>query len=125
MPDNNRTPYAVELDLARDAAEEAGALVLERQRTIQSIEFKGDTDLVTDVDRASEALIVERIQRRFPDDTILAEEGSGHGLGSDERRIWLIDPLDGRTNYAHGFPIYAVSIALVVDERPAVGVVHV
>lgn len=125
MSGNNQHSYKEELTLARDAAIDTGQLLMERQRTIQQVEFKGETDLVTDVDRASEELIVGRIRDAFPDDIIVAEEGSGRGLGTDEQRVWLIDPLDGTTNYAHGFPIYAVSIALVVDGEPTAGVVHV
>lgn len=125
MHDNVSAGYAAELALAKEVAHNAGRLLMQRQATIQQIDFKGETDLVTDVDRSSEELIVGRIRESFPDDTIIAEEGSGSGLGTDTGRTWLIDPLDGTTNYAHGFPIYAVSIALVVNGNPAVGVVHV
>ena len=73
-------------------------------------ELKGDFDLVTEADRASEKLIVERLKARFPDHGILAEEGSGHESPSEYR--WYVDPLDGTTNFAHGYPVYNVTLAL-------------
>ncbi len=80
---------------------------LERPREIAE---KGRrADLVTDADRASEAIVVERLRRAFPSATILAEESGTHRGTSDER--WIVDPLDGTTNFAHGYPLFCVSIA--------------
>lgn len=79
-------------------------------------------DLVTEYDRRSEALIVERLGAAFPDDTVIAEEGGGHEGGGRAR--WYVDPLDGTTNFAHGFPFFAVAIARVVEAGPDVAVVH-
>ena len=111
--------------MAIEIAREAGELLVRYQKETLKIEFKGRTDLVTDADRASESLISARIETAFPDDRFLGEE-SGYSAGDDQRgRLWVVDPLDGTTNYAHGFPLYAVSIALLDDGEPAVGVVFV
>jgi myo-inositol-1(or 4)-monophosphatase len=76
----------------------------------QRFELKGDFDLVTEADRASEKLIVQQIKARFPYHGIMAEEGSGHESLSEYR--WYVDPLDGTTNFAHGYPVYNVTLAL-------------
>jgi myo-inositol-1(or 4)-monophosphatase len=76
---------------------------------------------VTEMDARAEAMIVGMLRRAFPDDAILAEEGGSQGGRSGRR--WIIDPLDGTTNYAHGVPVYAVSIALEMGARVAVGVI--
>lgn len=90
-----------------EAARRAGSLLRAGLGRVV-IERKGDLELVTEVDRQSEKMIVEVVQAAFPDDGLLAEEGGGRG-GGDWR--WLIDPLDGTTNYAHGLPHFSVSIA--------------
>lgn len=112
------------LALATDIALEAGALLAERQPDVR--EFVGTksspTDMVTEVDRASEALIVARILAARPGDGILAEEGSAREGVSGVR--WVIDPLDGTTNYLYGFPAYAVSIAVEADGETVAGVVY-
>ena len=103
-------------------AQEAGKLLMEKfERGIQ-VEFKGKYDLVTEADRKSEALIVELIREQFPDHDILGEEGDYGHSGSDFR--WIVDPLDGTTNYAHGFPWFAVSVALEIRGRLELGVVY-
>lgn len=110
------------LDFAIDTARQAGALLLaglEQQRTL---ELKSPFELVTDIDRASEELIVGAIARQFPDHSILAEEGGGEE--HDSEYIWLIDPLDGTNNYAHGFPVFCVSLALLKRHTPLLGVVY-
>ena len=78
-------------------------------------------DLVTELDRRSEALIVERLRSAYPDDAVIAEEGSSVA-GSGAR--WVVDPLDGTTNFAHGLPFFAVALARIVDNVVDVGVVH-
>ncbi len=93
-------------------AVDAGALLRERVNDRHTVEYKGEINLVTEADRLSEALIVERIRHAFPGHGILAEE-SPETAGSGFR--WIIDPLDGTTNYAHGLPIFCVSIALEVE----------
>ena len=104
------------------AAFEAGKLLMEKFGTGIRVEFKGKYDLVTEADRQAEALIVKLIRERYPDHDFLAEEGVYTETGSDYR--WIIDPLDGTTNYAHGFPWFAVSIALEVKGRLELGVVY-
>jgi myo-inositol-1(or 4)-monophosphatase len=91
-------------------AREAGALVLEYFHQGLKIEYKGDADLVTAADRASEALIRERIRKQFPSHDVLGEEQGLNDQGSDYR--WYVDPLDGTTNFAHGYPVFCVSMAL-------------
>jgi myo-inositol-1(or 4)-monophosphatase len=104
------------------AAFEAGKLLMKKFETGIRVEFKGKYDLVTEADRQAEALIVKLIRERYADHDFLAEEGVYTETGSDYR--WIIDPLDGTTNYAHGFPWFAVSIALEVKGRLELGVVY-
>jgi len=112
------------LDLARDLALRAGALQRERYETAFTIETKSAAiDLVTEVDEACETLIVEGIRRIRPRDAILAEEGQG-GDGDDGATRWIIDPLDGTTNFAHGFPRFCVSIGVEQAGSAVVSVVY-
>ena len=110
------------LDIAVQAARAAGQLQRERLWSDFAIDFKGETDLVTEVDRACEDLIVGTIRRAFPGHDILAEENDYASLHSSHK--WIIDPLDGTTNYAHGFPWFGVSIALEIKGVVQVGVVY-
>lgn len=107
---------------AREIAYEAGQLLLKQNRQRTSIKMKGRVDLVTTADLASEKLIVGALRKSFPEMSILAEEGSVFDTGSDYK--WVIDPLDGTTNFAHGFPFYCVSIALEYRGRVILGVVY-
>ncbi len=112
------------LELAQRVAREAGAIQRDRYETALEIETKSSSiDLVTEVDRACEALIVGAIERERPADAIVAEEGSGRDLAGAAWR-WLIDPLDGTTNYAHGYPRFCVSIGVECAGRREVGVVY-
>jgi len=99
-------------------AREAGALLMPYFHQHLKIEYKGDADLVTAADRASEVLIRERIQQQFPGHDVLGEEQGLTDQGSDYR--WYVDPLDGTTNFAHGYPVFCVSMALEhrVPEKP-------
>ena len=111
------------------AAQDAGALLRDRLSRPRDVQFKGLVDLVTDADRASETLIANRIRDAFPDHRILGEEGArgAHedASGADDAPYrWLIDPLDGTTNYAHTLPHFAVSIALEHEGTPVLGVVY-
>ena len=112
------------LAVAVSAAHAAGRLLLDsRSRTRLDVDTKSSaTDMVTEVDRASEALVLATIRSARPDDAVLGEEG-GHATGTSSVR-WVVDPLDGTTNFLYGLPIYGVSIAAEVDGEPAVGVVH-
>lgn len=98
------------LETAASIAREAGAIVQNFAAKKIGFELKGTFDLVTEADRTSEALIVERLRSHFPTHSIVAEEGGG-SEGSSEYR-WYVDPLDGTTNFAHGFPAYNVTLAL-------------
>ena len=91
-------------------AREAGALLMEYFHRGLKIEYKGDADLVTAADRASETLIRERIAKEFPLHDVLGEEQGLNDRGGEYR--WYVDPLDGTTNFAHGFPVFCVSLAL-------------
>ncbi len=128
-----------ELRVALGAARLAGALQIQSYERLERIVHKSTHDVVTEVDTLSEQIIIDTIRNAFPGDRFLAEE-SGHSgrepardgpdaAGSSPQsadppdRIWIIDPLDGTVNYANGIPIFCVSIALVVDGKPTVGVV--
>jgi myo-inositol-1(or 4)-monophosphatase len=112
------------IDAARAIAEEAGRLLLERfgRLTAAEIGRKGPRDFVTAADRDAESLVVRRLSEAFPEHGILAEEGSRRE--APERPTWVVDPLDGTTNYLHGIPVFAVSLGLVEAGRPVLGVVH-
>jgi myo-inositol-1(or 4)-monophosphatase len=111
------------LDAAEEIARDAGALLLEFAARGVEVERKGDVDLVTQADRASEARIVAEIRRRFPDHAILAEEGGGTTGRPRGKPLWVVDPLDGTTNFAHGVPLWSVSIGVLREGLPAAGVV--
>ena len=98
------------IETGREAAALIAAAVQRRGLADHSFELKGEYDLVTETDRASEKLIVQRLRGHFPTHSIVAEEGSG-SEGSSEYR-WYVDPLDGTTNFAHGFPVFNVTLAL-------------
>jgi len=116
-------PPSTERRVAIDAARAAGRLLHAELRGSHRIQFKGlPTNLVTEMDERAEELIVGQLAAAFPDDTILAEE-RGAAAGRSGRR-WIVDPLDGTTNYAHGVPIFSVSIALEVDRRVELGVAY-
>jgi myo-inositol-1(or 4)-monophosphatase len=109
--------------LAAEVAREAGRIQRERFHEPRTIETKSSAiDLVTDVDRASDAWIVERLRGARPDDAILSEEAGLQEGGSGIR--WIVDPLDGTTNYAHGFPHFAVSIGAWQDGAGVAGVIY-
>ncbi len=112
---------------AADIAREAGAILREGQSRPFAIDMKGCRDLVTSVDTASERLILGRIRERYPDDRIVAEESApvapGEGTGTCSR-AWIVDPLDGTNNFAHGYPFYCVAIAVELSGELVTGVVY-
>jgi myo-inositol-1(or 4)-monophosphatase len=112
------------LSVARLAAERAGDLIRSRWDSPLRIDHKGEVDLVTEVDLAAEAVIVDTLSTAFPADRIVAEEGGARSAAASNTRTWIIDPLDGTTNFSHGLPHFCVSIALWDDEGALVGVVH-
>jgi len=103
-------------------AREAGALLMDFFHQRVKIEYKGDADLVTVADRKSEALILERIRKQFPTHDVMGEEGARIESGSDFK--WYVDPLDGTTNFAHGFPVFCVSLAVEYRGRRVAGVIY-
>lgn len=110
------------LGAAVHIARQAGALLLPYFHRRVAVEYKGDVDLVTEADRASEAFILGQLRAYFPDHAVLAEESGGYSGDSVYR--WYVDPLDGTTNFAHGFPVFAVSIALEQGNEIVLGVVY-
>jgi myo-inositol-1(or 4)-monophosphatase len=119
----SRETHAV-LELAEHLAREAGRLQRERWRTTLRVSTKSTaTDLVTEVDHACERLIVEALRRERPGDAIVAEEGSGEDRPGARFR-WVIDPLDGTVNFAHGYPRFCVSIGVEREGARHVGVVY-
>lgn len=118
---DDRVPVGALRDAAEAIAREAGALVASRYERGAAAREKGHAhDLVTEVDLASEALIVGRLRERFPDHRVVAEEGGGTGAG-DGGVTWVVDPLDGTNNFAHGVPIFCVTLAALVDGVPVAG----
>ena len=116
------TEYTKYLQEAISAARIAGQYQKSRFASNLDIEMKGDKNLVTVVDKESERLIVEHLLSRFPDHNIIAEEGDY--LQSDCPCRWIIDPVDGTTNYAHSYPWFCTSIALQVEDELVAGVIY-
>jgi myo-inositol-1(or 4)-monophosphatase len=120
----NNQELLVFLDVASEAALAAGAILQDKFGKLESIQNKGRPgDLVTEADRGAEKIVLEILERHLPDHQILAEESGQIGM-SESKYLWAIDPLDGTTNYAHGYPVSAVSIGLMIDGVPTVGVVY-
>ena len=115
-------PFAAELRAAKAAAHGAGAMIASRWDRGFEIHHKGTVDLVTEVDLGAEAIVTEALATAFPGDRILAEEGGA--TGADGERLWIVDPLDGTTNFSNGFPHFAVSIGLWDASGPCVGVIY-
>ena len=113
------------IDTALSIAREAGEVLLERFGRLSGaeVERKGPRDLVTVADRDAEALVTRRLTAAFPDHGILGEEGARREAAAGAP-TWIVDPLDGTTNFVHGIPVFAVSIGCVQDGRPILGVVH-
>jgi myo-inositol-1(or 4)-monophosphatase len=128
-PDNDDLTFAI------DVARRAGELLTGSYEQVLRVDRKSKRDVVTDVDYASEALVIAAIRDRYPGDAILAEESGRHertdggkpAVGTSRarwsRRTWVIDPLDGTVNYANGIPFFCVSIGLIEAGLPAVGVI--
>ncbi len=112
------------LDIATEAALAAGAILQTHWGKLEDIQEKGrQGDLVTEADKAAEKAVLEVLHHHVPDHSILAEESGKFGKQNGEF-LWAIDPLDGTTNYAHQYPFFAVSIGLLIDGIPSVGVVY-
>ena len=118
--------YGPELELAIDLAHQAGGIQMERYERLEDIRAKGPRDVVAEVDHLCEGLVMRAVQERYPNDAFYAEEiGEVAAYGTAKSgRVWIVDPLDGTINYANGIPFFCISIALVDDGRPVVGVVY-
>ncbi len=110
------------LEPAVEIAREAGAILLSEFSRPVEISYKGEVDIVTQADKRSEQAIVTFLRKRFPGHAIVAEEGGGQETNSRYR--WHVDPLDGTTNFAHGYPCFAVSIGLEEDGELVAGVIY-
>jgi myo-inositol-1(or 4)-monophosphatase len=112
------------LDVAVEAAREAGAIIAQAANRPKNISYKGEVDLVTETDQKSEAAILVRLRHHFPSHAIVAEEGGASGPQAPSPYKWYVDPLDGTTNFAHGYPMFAVSIGLLENNEPLIGAVY-
>lgn len=112
------------LEFAKETARQAGLLLKEGLSRPREIRYKGAIDLQTEMDLASEKLILDAIRAHYPDHAILAEE-SGRSEETNSPYRWVVDPLDGTTNYAHGLPLFCVSIGLEKDGEPYLGAIYV
>jgi myo-inositol-1(or 4)-monophosphatase len=114
------------LTTAVKAARRAGSVITlgARDLDLLTVTTKGPKDFVSEVDRAAEAAIVETLHAAYPDHAILAEEGTAKGANASAEHVWIIDPLDGTTNFLHGFPQYCVSIALQHKGQITQGVIY-
>jgi len=110
------------LQTAVEAAQRAGQVIAEHYPAGRTLTSKGGRDFVTDTDTAAEAIILDLVRARFPDHTILSEETGGSGISRGY--TWVVDPLDGTTNYAHRLPVFAVSIGVLEGGEPLIGVIR-
>ncbi len=122
--------HDADLAFALALAVRAGGVLMDHYERLERIDYKSARDVVTEADHLSEALILDAIRATYPGDAILAEETGEHRAIAGEAptsgrgRVWIVDPLDGTVNYANGIPFFCVSIGLVADGRPVVGVVR-
>lgn len=108
---------------AKELALEAGALLKDELWRARSVEYKGEIDLVTDADRMAEKILIDGITKSFPDHAVLAEESGRHQV-EGATHLWIVDPLDGTTNYAHRYPFFCVSLALEIEGKLTMAVVR-
>jgi len=109
------------LETAENAARQAGRYIMESISNLGRVDEKSRANLVTSVDRGSEKIIIGEIRKQYPDHAILAEESGGESVDSEFR--WVIDPIDGTTNFVHGYPFFCVSIAVQKKDETVTGVV--
>jgi myo-inositol-1(or 4)-monophosphatase len=110
------------LQTAIEAAHRAGKVIAERYPAQRNVTVKGYRDIVTEVDTTAESIIIDLIGERFPGHAILSEEAGGKGIGAGT--TWVIDPLDGTTNYAHRVPCFCTSVGVLEDGKPLAGVIY-
>jgi myo-inositol-1(or 4)-monophosphatase len=118
----SRSELKEHLDFAEKMARGAGRILADGFSRSKRVNYKGDINPVTQFDLKSEEYIISSIARQYPDHAVMAEEGTD--LVGDSSFRWVIDPLDGTVNYAHGFPVYSVSIALQYRKESVIGVVY-
>jgi myo-inositol-1(or 4)-monophosphatase len=111
------------LSKSKELALEAGKFLKEELWRSRTIEYKGEINLVTDADRMAEKMLIKGIKEAFPDHAVLAEESGAHSA-KDSTHLWIVDPLDGTTNYAHRYPFFCVSLALEIEGVLTLAVVH-
>jgi len=111
------------MEVASRIAREAGAILRDFFRTMESYELKGRANIVSEADKAAEDFLVQEIRRLFPQDGVIAEETEEQDWGQSGF-VWVVDPLDGTTNFVHSHPHFAVSIGLLKDKEPIMGVVY-
>ncbi|MCU0578834.1 MAG: inositol monophosphatase, partial [Desulfobacterota bacterium] len=114
--------FQTEFNLALRAVLGAGKILKKGAKTARDYRLKGAIDLVTEWDLKSQTHVTEIIRRRFPDHDFLSEEAAAGPRTSPS--CWILDPIDGTTNFVHGFPFYAVSLALLREEELVIGIVH-
>ncbi len=112
------------MEFAVATVREAGAVLRDYYRNGVTVKYKGDIDLITEADHASEVLILERIRSAYPNCAILSEESGASANTHASSAMWIVDPLDGTTNFAHGLPIFSVTLALVVNGVIEVGATY-
>ena len=113
------------LQTAIEVAREAGQMILGSFQAEHAVTFKGHRDIVTEIDTAVETLVMNAVQDRFPDHTVVSEEmGESVLISEIESYTWVVDPLDGTTNYARRVPVFSVSIGVLKDGQPLIGVIH-
>jgi myo-inositol-1(or 4)-monophosphatase len=110
------------LQTAIEAAHKAGRVITERYPARRSVTVKGYRDIVTEVDTAAESIVIDLIRQRFPGHAILSEEAGGKGIGAGY--TWVIDPLDGTTNYARRVPFFCTSVGVLEDGKPLAGAIY-
>jgi len=121
VPDEGRAVYRAAIEFAYDA----GRLLRERAGRPREVEFKGEIDLVTEADKAAERLIADGIAARFPGHALVGEEGTTTGVAvADAEWVWVVDPLDGTTNFTHGYPHFATSILVMHQGEMRVAAVY-
>jgi myo-inositol-1(or 4)-monophosphatase len=111
------------LHKAKELALEAGAALKEELGRTRRVEYKGEIDLVTDADKLAEKILIDGLKGSFPDHSVLAEESGAHKV-EGATHLWIVDPLDGTTNYAHRYPFFCVSIALEMKGKLTLAVVY-
>src|SRR3954468_13043581 len=112
------------LQTAIEAAHRAGEVLLRKLPQTRQVRFKGQRDIVTDADEAAQQMIAELVRERFPQHAFLGEEGGQSADLNGATPLWIVDPLDGTTNYARRFPSFCVSVALAEAGAPRVGAIY-